>query len=110
MILQVARNPDNLTELAQNETVLSALARILREEWKSSTELTTNIVYTFFCFSSFSEFHTVISHHKVGALCLNILDQVSAIIYGCVSDFYVATYLNPLTSQNSKKMQLLVTG
>ena len=75
LILQVARNPDNLTELAQNETVLSALARILREEGKSSTELTTNIIYTFFCFSSFSEFHGVISHHKVGALCLNILDQ-----------------------------------
>lgn len=57
------------------ETVLSALSRILREEWKSSTELTTNIVYTFFCFSSFSEFHEVISHHKVGALCLQVLDQ-----------------------------------
>lgn len=75
LILQVARNPDNLTELAQNETVLSALARILREEGKASTELTTNIIYTFFCFSSFSDFHGVISHHKVGALCLNILEQ-----------------------------------
>ncbi|XP_066913808.1 kinesin-associated protein 3-like [Clytia hemisphaerica] len=75
MILQVARNPDNLTELAQNETVLSALSRVLREEWKSSTELTTNIIYTFFCFSSFSDFHSVISHHKVGAMCLQILEQ-----------------------------------
>ena len=55
--------------------MLSALARILREEWKTSTELTTNIVYTFFCFSSFSEFHQVISHHKVGALCLQIVEQ-----------------------------------
>lgn len=77
MILQVARNPDNLTELAQNETVMSALARILREEWKSSTELTTNIIYTFFCFSSFTEFHAVIVHHKVGALCMHILEQES---------------------------------
>lgn len=54
---------------------MSALSRILREEWTTSTELTTNIVYTFFCFSSFSEFHEVISHHKVGALCLQILEQ-----------------------------------
>lgn len=57
------------------ETVLSALSRILREEWKSSTELTTNIVYTFFCFSSFTDFHDVISHHKVGAMCLQIMAQ-----------------------------------
>jgi len=75
MILQVARNPDNLLEVAQNETVISALARVLREEWKNSTELTTNIVYSFFCFSSFSDFHHIISHHKIGALCLQILEH-----------------------------------
>ena len=55
--------------------LLSALARILREEWKSSTELTTNIIYTFFCFSSFTDFHAVILHHKIGALCLQIMEQ-----------------------------------
>ena len=75
LILQVARNPDNLTELAQNETVLSALARVLREEWKNSTELTTNIVYSFFCFSSFSDFHPLIAHHKIGALCVQIFED-----------------------------------
>lgn len=56
------------------ETVVSALSRILREEWKSSTELTTNIIYTFFCFSSFSEFHPVVLSQKVGAMCMTILD------------------------------------
>ena len=56
------------------ETVVSALARILREEWKASTELTTNIIYTFFCFSSFSEFHPVILTQKIGAMCMTILD------------------------------------
>ncbi|XP_065657799.1 kinesin-associated protein 3 isoform X2 [Hydra vulgaris] len=75
LILQVARNPDNLTELAENEMLLSALARVLREEWKNSTELTTNIIYTFFCFSSFTDFHNIILHHKIGALCLQIVEQ-----------------------------------
>lgn len=74
LILQLTRNPDNLEEIAHNETVVSALARILREEWKASTELTTNIIYTFFCFSSFSEFHPVILTQKVGAMCVTILD------------------------------------
>jgi hypothetical protein len=57
------------------ETVLGALARVLREDSKKSTELATNIVYTFFCFSSFSDFHGIISHHKIGAMCMQILDH-----------------------------------
>lgn len=33
------------------ETALGALARVLREDWKQSVELATNIIYVFFCFS-----------------------------------------------------------
>lgn len=33
------------------ETVLGALARVLREEWKQSVDLATTIIYVFFCFS-----------------------------------------------------------
>eukprot|EP00095_Tigriopus_kingsejongensis_P012143 maker-scaffold954_size76946-snap-gene-0.19 protein:Tk12143 transcript:maker-scaffold954_size76946-snap-gene-0.19-mRNA-1 annotation:"kinesin-associated protein 3-like" len=74
MILQLARNPDNLEELSQNETLLGAVSRVLREEWKVSIDLTTNIIYTFFCFSTFSQFHPVISHYKIGSLVMDIVD------------------------------------
>lgn len=47
------------------ETVVSALVRTLREDWKRSTDMATNIIYIFFCFSSFSQFHGVILHFKV---------------------------------------------
>ena len=30
------RNPDNLEELSQNSTLLGALSRVLREEWRTS--------------------------------------------------------------------------
>ncbi|XP_045119018.1 kinesin-associated protein 3-like isoform X2 [Portunus trituberculatus] len=73
-ILQLARNPDYLEELCQNETVLGALARVLREDWKKSLDLSYNIVYIFFCFSVFSNFHSVISHFKIGSLCMDIID------------------------------------
>ncbi|CAN0568822.1 unnamed protein product [Rangifer tarandus platyrhynchus] len=53
LILQLARNPDNLEELLLNDTALGALARVLREDWKQSVELATNIIYIFFCFSSY---------------------------------------------------------
>ena len=61
LILQLARNPDNLEELSQNETLLGALSRVLREEWKVSIDLCTNIIYVFFCFSTFSQFHPIIA-------------------------------------------------
>nr|CAD7576482.1 unnamed protein product [Timema californicum] len=68
LILQLARNPDNLEELGSNESVLSALSRVLREDWKKSIELSTNIVYIFFCFSTYSQFHHVILQYKEVAL------------------------------------------
>lgn len=74
MILQLARNPDNLEELSTNERLLGALSRVLREEWKSSIDLATNIIYVFFCFSTFSQFHPVVSHYKVGSLVMDIAD------------------------------------
>ncbi|XP_036421219.1 kinesin-associated protein 3b [Colossoma macropomum] len=75
LILHLARNPDNLEELLHNETALGALARVLREDWKQSVELATTIVYVFFCFSSFSQFHGLITHYKIGALCMNIIEH-----------------------------------
>ncbi|KAF1385286.1 hypothetical protein PFLUV_G00106150 [Perca fluviatilis] len=75
LILQLARNPDNLEELIQNETALGALARVLREDWKHSVDLATTIIYVFFCFSSFSQFHGLVTHFKIGALCMNIIEH-----------------------------------
>lgn len=56
------------------EALLSALSRVLREEWKRSIELSTNIVYTFFCFSTYNEFHPVIIQYKIGSLCMDVID------------------------------------
>uniref|UniRef100_A0A673W8A3 Kinesin-associated protein 3a n=1 Tax=Salmo trutta TaxID=8032 RepID=A0A673W8A3_SALTR len=75
LILHLARNPDNLEELLQNETALGALARVLREDWKQSVDLATTIIYVFFCFSSFSQFHGQVTHYKIGALCMNIIEH-----------------------------------
>ncbi|KAL7036101.1 hypothetical protein ACKWTF_008691 [Chironomus riparius] len=73
-ILQLARNPDNLEELEKNEAVLSALSRVLREDWRKSLDLTTNIIYTFFCFSTYTHFHSVIVQYKIGSLCMDVIE------------------------------------
>ncbi|XP_061635119.1 kinesin-associated protein 3a isoform X2 [Phyllopteryx taeniolatus] len=75
LIFQLARNPDNLEELKQNEMALAALARVLREDWKQSVDLATTIICIFFCFSSFSQFHGLVTHFKIGALCMNIIEH-----------------------------------
>ncbi|CAJ1059475.1 LOW QUALITY PROTEIN: kinesin-associated protein 3-like [Xyrichtys novacula] len=75
LIFQLAQNPDNLVELMQDEGVLGALARVLREDWKQSADLATTITYIFFCFSSFSRFHGLVTHFKIGALCMHIIEH-----------------------------------
>lgn len=74
LILQLARVPDNLYELTKNESLLSALARVLREDWRRSIELSTNIVYIFFCFSTYSQFHNIVLEYRIGSLCMDIID------------------------------------
>lgn len=73
-ILTLARNPENLEALLSNNTLLGALARVLREDWKKSTELAANIIYIFFCFSAFKQFHQIIIDYKIGGLCLQVVE------------------------------------
>jgi hypothetical protein len=79
LILQLARNPDNLEELFQNESILNCLSRVLREEWQRNVEVTTNIIYTFFCFSHFSQFHPLISYYKIGNLTVQVISNLSSL-------------------------------
>uniref|UniRef100_A0A2K5NGA8 Kinesin associated protein 3 n=1 Tax=Cercocebus atys TaxID=9531 RepID=A0A2K5NGA8_CERAT len=62
LILQLARNPDFFEELLLNETALGALARVLREDWKQSVELATNIFFIFFSLCFFIIDHELKRH------------------------------------------------
>lgn len=58
------------------EAVLSALSRVLREDWRKSLDLSTNIIYIFFCFSTYTHFHPLILQYKV---CINLFKLLSLI-------------------------------
>ncbi|CAI8055975.1 Kinesin-associated protein 3 [Geodia barretti] len=75
LILQLARLPENLIELANNNSLLLALSRVLRDDWKKSIDLTTNIMFFFFCFSTFSDFHRLLTQHKIGSLCMTVVEH-----------------------------------
>lgn len=57
---------------SNSEAMLSALARVLREDWRKSLELSTNIIYIFFCFSSYTQFHPVIIQYRVCCNCISL--------------------------------------
>lgn len=85
-ILELAKIPDNMEILLKNgifkiiilESLMSALTRVLREDTKRSLELVTNIIFIFFCFSNFTEFHSYITSNKMGDMCCKIIDQEKA--------------------------------
>lgn len=86
-ILELARIPNNLGDLAQNgkcyvcfpkfqscssqpfvfttEALLHALVNALDEHWQSDITVSTNILYTFFCMSAYSRFHGILRKLKV---------------------------------------------
>ncbi|GMT19261.1 hypothetical protein PFISCL1PPCAC_10558, partial [Pristionchus fissidentatus] len=73
-ILELAKNPANLLFLAENETLVSALSRVLRDEWRKNLELAKNIISLFLQFSSFSQTQHVVTEQKMGAFCMNAIE------------------------------------
>ena len=74
LILQLVQMPDHLEKLAGNQQLTSALARVLVDDHKKSIALTTNILEVFFCFSSISQLHGVLTANKIGNTALNVID------------------------------------
>ncbi|KAL7751426.1 hypothetical protein RI367_003286 [Sorochytrium milnesiophthora] len=75
LILQLARDADHIDALANNESLMSALSRTLREDSKKSLELITNIAQIFFLFSQYSRFHPLLMANKIGDMSLKLIDQ-----------------------------------
>lgn len=60
---------NELISIVHTEALLSALSRVLREDWRKSLDLSINIIYIFFCFSTYTRFHNVIIQYKVSVRC-----------------------------------------
>ena len=73
LILQLAKQNENLQDLSQNESLIGALYRVLREDGRKHYALAVNIAFTFFYFASFSSFHPMLTRFKVGSLLMEIV-------------------------------------
>ena len=73
LILQLAKNSENLQDLSQNEALIGALYRVLREDGRRHYALAINITFIFFYLATYSTFHPVLTRFKVGSLLMEII-------------------------------------
>lgn len=73
LILQLCKDSSNLDELTKNESLLSVLSRVLREDWKKNLELSINLVSVFEKISEYTVFHHIILEQKIGSLCIEMI-------------------------------------
>ena len=74
MIVELARDAQNLEVLSSNESLMGALARVLKEDYKHSIDLTTNIMYIWFSFSNFTQLHGVLTSRRIGKDSMKVID------------------------------------
>ncbi|CAL2038571.1 unnamed protein product [Caenorhabditis brenneri] len=74
-LYELSKCAQNLTPLVNNETLMMALARVFREDWKKHFEVATNIMNVFVNMSKFTMFHGILLHHKIGSLCVNAMEH-----------------------------------
>jgi len=72
-LLALCRDPRHLEELAQHEQLIGVMSRLLREEGRKSMELSLNIVWCFYHFSYYRDFHPVILNNQVGDMILKLI-------------------------------------
>uniref|UniRef100_A0A8R1TZH0 Kinesin-associated protein 3 n=1 Tax=Onchocerca volvulus TaxID=6282 RepID=A0A8R1TZH0_ONCVO len=74
LFLELSQNHGKLQQLIENEVLMGALVRVLRDDWKKSFELATNILTMLYNFSIYTNFHQILAHHKIGSLSIQIVD------------------------------------
>ncbi|XP_077547020.1 kinesin associated protein 3 isoform X3 [Haemaphysalis longicornis] len=110
LVLQLARSPDNLGELAANDTLLCALARVLREDGRRDTQLATNLAYVFFCLSTFSQFHPVIAEYKAEMARLPTIERLAPLLSRPPLTSAVLRLLLNLSFERAHRSAMLTAG
>jgi len=73
-IFKLSMQPNNIHSLAQNNQLISALSRLLLDEYKKSSEFTLNICCSFLLLSNFEETHFILSNFRLGATMMRVVD------------------------------------
>ncbi|CAG9461545.1 unnamed protein product [Pedinophyceae sp. YPF-701] len=74
LVAALFRRVDNIPDLLEHPSVLGALTRVLRDDFKRSIDLAINVVSAMFAISLWSNFHGLLLSNQVGVLVLDIID------------------------------------
>jgi len=73
-IAKLSKISENLVAIAGHETALNALFRTLREDYRKSIELSTQILTVCWNFSQFKDFHKLLFAHKICSMACDIIE------------------------------------
>jgi len=74
LLLRLVQNPNTMDYVLRRTDVLNALIGTLKEGFKKSPELTGIILDLFFCFSTFSQLHLLLTEIELGSSTLMVID------------------------------------
>ncbi|XP_074593296.1 kinesin associated protein 3 [Brevipalpus obovatus] len=75
MVYKLSLDHVNLVLMVENEPLMCALSRLIREEGRKNIDLTTVIIATFANLSVYSQFHPAITRFKIGSMCLEVVQS-----------------------------------
>ncbi|KAJ3343361.1 hypothetical protein HDU93_008726 [Gonapodya sp. JEL0774] len=73
-LARLAAHPPNLAVLGANESLLSALSRVLRDDSRRSIDLATHIAVFFFHLSLYPTYHHLVTSNKIGDACVKLIE------------------------------------
>jgi hypothetical protein len=73
-ILALAQRVELLEHVVGNGTLMGALARVLRDDYRKSTTLSLLIMQIFFCVANFRDLHIHLIQARVGDMCVRIVE------------------------------------
>ena len=73
-ILAIAQRVELLEHVVGNGTLMGALARVLRDDYRKSTTLSLLIMQIFFCVANFKDLHHHLIQARVGDMCVRIVE------------------------------------
>jgi len=73
-ILYLCFSAENIEEMIEHESLLPAVSRILRDDYKKSLDLSLYLLNVFYAYSHFTEFHSLLIENEIGDKCVKIIE------------------------------------
>lgn len=69
-ILYLCFSSEHMEEMINHESLLPAVSRILRDDYKKSLDLSLYLLNVFYAYSHFTDFHPLLIENQIGDTCV----------------------------------------